>query len=332
MKTRGLVLGKFAPFHRGHESLVRRALAETEEAVVLVYDAPETTSIPLAVRAGWVREIFPMARVIEGHGAPSESGRAPRIQRLQEDYLQRVVPAPITHFYSSEWYGDHVARALDARDVRVDESRSVVPVSGTAIRADPAAHRHHIDPRVYFDLLHRVALLGAESTGKSTLAAALARRLATAHVPEFGRDYWAEHKGEDGRLTSAQLVELARGHRASEVAHGRMAERLLVVDTDARTTRQYARWWHGRVDPALDAMAGACYERYDLTILCGDEFDYVEDGTRAGAERRRAAQAEIRTELATTGAPWIEVTGDVGRRIDTVTAEIARRRLDRFRR
>ena len=34
---RGLTLGKFAPFHRGHQLLVETALAEVDELVVMVY-------------------------------------------------------------------------------------------------------------------------------------------------------------------------------------------------------------------------------------------------------------------------------------------------------
>jgi HTH-type transcriptional repressor of NAD biosynthesis genes len=331
MSTRGLVLGKFAPFHRGHEALVRRALAETDETVVLVYDAPEATGIPTSVRAGWIRALYPQARVLEGIGAPTESGRDPRIQRLQEAYVRSVVPGPVTHFYSSEWYGAHMSRALGAVDVRVDEARDAIPARGTAIRRDPAAHRHLVDPLVFLDLLHKVVLVGGESTGKSTLCAALAAHYGTNWMREYGRDYWLAHRDAQGLLTPSQLVALAEGHRAGEVEAARSARRLLFVDTDARTTRQYARRYHGHVPERLDALADACAERYDLTVLCGDEIPYEEDGTRAGADVRAAAQAEIRTELERAGAPWLEVTGSVKARVAQVTRAVAATRLDRYR-
>ena len=56
-----------------------------------------------------------------------------------------------------------------------------------------------------------VALHGPESTGKSTLAAALARRFGTVWVPEYGRTYCEEH-GTD--LTMADMIAIAEGHRA----------------------------------------------------------------------------------------------------------------------
>ena len=63
--TRGLTLGKFAPLHRGHQYLIETTLAEMHEVVVVIYDAPATTSIPLPVRAGWLRTLYPTVQVVE---------------------------------------------------------------------------------------------------------------------------------------------------------------------------------------------------------------------------------------------------------------------------
>jgi len=81
---------------------------------------------------------YPNVRVIEGADAPTATGRDPAIMRLQEEYIGRMVPWPITHFFRSEWYGAHVSAHLGAADVRIDEERRVVPISGTLIRADPS--------------------------------------------------------------------------------------------------------------------------------------------------------------------------------------------------
>ena len=323
--TAGLVLGKFAPLHLGHQSLIEGALEQVDTLYVLVYDAPSVTRIPLAKRATWIRELHPSATVIEGRGAPEASGRDPQIMRAQERYIMSVVPSPITHFFSGEWYGDHVSRALGAHDIRVDEARRRFPVSGTMLRSDPKRYRQFVHPRVYQDLVRRVVLLGAESTGKTSLAARLASAFDTVWVPEFGRDYWLAHRGPDGRLSSTQLGDLAEGHRQREDALGREANRLLIVDTDARTTRQYARWYHGgTVEPHLQWRADTARERADLTVLCGDDFAYVEDGTRAGEPRRIEAQGEIRLELKAGSGTWIEVRGPIQERVELVRSAITR--------
>ena len=326
--TRGLVLGKFAPLHRGHQLLIERSLAVCDETVVLVYDSPEVTRIPLSVRAGWVRTLYPRAVVVEGKGAPSASGHDPRIMRLQEDYIHSVVPLPVTHFFSSEWYGAHASRSLGAVDIRVDEARTTVPVSGSLLRSDPFAYRQMVSPVVYRDLVRWVVLLGAESTGKSTLTEALARSLGTVGVAEFGREFWEEHHDAEGKLTAQQLVELATEHRRREDEAVLNANRVMFVDTDARTTRQYGRWYHGgRVAPALEALAQEARCRYHLVVLCGDDIPFADDGTRAGAARRAAAQAEIRAELTASGVDWIEAVGPVSQRAAAVRAALETRDL-----
>ena len=326
--TRGLVLGKFAPLHRGHQSLIEHALKHVDETVVLVYDSPQVTRIPLRVRADWVRALYPEVHVIEGHGAPADEGTDPRVMRLQEDYIRSVVRTPITHFFSSEWYGEHVSRALGAGDVRVDESRLVIPVSGRAVRSDPFGCRTWVHPRVYRDLVRWVVLLGAESTGKSTLAAALAADFATVQVEEVGRAFWEKHHDEAGRLSAAQLTQLAREHRMAEEAAVLRANRLLLVDTDATTTRLYAQWYHGgEVPPELEHLSRDCAQRYHLVVLCGDDIPYVEDGTRAGPARRAEAQAEIRAELKRSHRDWIEVKGDLPARIAAVRHAVEEREL-----
>ncbi len=326
--TRGLVLGKFAPFHKGHEVLVRRSLATCDETVVLVYDSPQVTRIPLRTRADWIRTLFPGTLVIEGRGAPADEGHDPAVMRLQENYIRSVVPDPITHFFSSEWYGGHVSRALGAADVRVDGPRDIVPISGTLLRKDPFAFRRFVSPVVYRDLVRRVVLLGAESTGKSTLAMALAKRLKTLCAAEYGREFWENHHDSEGRLSPSQLLELAEEHRRREDEAIQEARRILVCDTDARITRQYARFYHnGFVDPRLDALARDCPARYALTILCGDDIPYVEDGTRSGTERRRSAQEELLEELQNEGGNWIEVRGSVEERMGAVLRAVAERGL-----
>ncbi len=329
--TRGLVLGKFAPFHRGHQTLVEQSLAETDETVVLIYDSPEVTRVPLARRAGWIRSLYPAARVVEGHGAPAASGHDPAIMRMQEEYIRRMMPGPVTHFFSSEWYGAHVAAALGAKDRRVDPDRGRVAISGTVLRSAPFEHRHLVAPEVYRDLLRRVVLLGAESTGKSTLAEALALSLGTRCVSEYGREFWTRHRDPEGRLTPVQLVELAREHRRREDVFSADANRILISDTDARTTRQYARWYHeGFVHAELHALAEAAAERYHLVVLCGVDIPYVEDGTRAGLARREKAQAEIVAEVKASGVPWIEASGTVHERVAQVATAIRALGLDRW--
>ncbi|MBF0255909.1 MAG: AAA family ATPase [Gammaproteobacteria bacterium] len=322
--TTGLLLGKFAPLHRGHQLLMETALAENEQVLAMIYHAPDVTDVPLPVRAGWIRDIYPRVEVIEAWDGPLEVGDAPELQRRHEEYiLSRLAGRRVDRFYSSEFYGAHVSRALQAEDRRVDEARQQVPISATAIRADPYNNRHFLEPRVYRDLVSRVVLLGAPSTGKTTLAEALARHHATCWMPEYGREYWARHQ-QDRRLSPQQLLEIAEGHRRREDVLMTQANRFLFVDTDASTTRHFARYYHGWVDPRLEALAEETARRYDLFLLCEDDIPYDDSWDRSGEGNRRIMQAQIRAELTQRRMPYFALKGSLAERLQQVEGILRR--------
>lgn len=313
--TRGLTLGKFAPLHRGHQDLIETALAEVDELVVIVYDSPGVTTVPLGVRAGWIRSLYPRVRVVEAWGGPTEVGDDPQVRRAHEHYvIVDLGIEGITHFYSGEFYGDHMSRALGARDRRVERTR---PVSGTAVRSHPFAHRDLVAPLVYRDLVTHVVLLGAPGTGKSTLAAALAEAHRTVWMPEYGREYWERHQ-QDRRLTPDQLVEIAEGHIAREDARLLEADGVLFTDTDATTTALFARAYHGRVPPRVAELADATRSRYDLVVVCDTDIPYPDTWDRSGEADRRVFQRRVLDDLRARRIPFVVVRGDVGARVAAV--------------
>jgi len=80
----GLTLGKYAPLHKSHQLVIEKALEDMDKVQILIYDSPETTSIPLPVRAGWIRNLYPQAEVIEVWDGPSEFGDTFKIKRKHE--------------------------------------------------------------------------------------------------------------------------------------------------------------------------------------------------------------------------------------------------------
>jgi len=114
---RGLTLGKFPPLHRGHRLVIQTALEEMDEVVVIVYDAPGTTRVPLAVRAGWIRAVYPAARVIEAGDGPTAVGYTPEIMRSHERYvIDRLGVSGENSCCSSEPCAEYTGRELDADD------------------------------------------------------------------------------------------------------------------------------------------------------------------------------------------------------------------------
>lgn len=317
MKTCGLTLGKFAPFHRGHQFIFDTALKEVDELIVLIYDT-EVTDIPLSVRSRWIRELYPAVTVIECWDGPKGYSRERTYEIEEENYILRMLSGrKITHFYSSEFYGDHVSRALGAIDRRVDPSRSTVPVSATQIRENPFSLRDHVDPRVYFDMVVKVVFVGAMSTGKSTIVESLARKYQTSYAPEYGREYWTKHQ-VDRRIGFEEFDVIADGHIAGEIAALANANKYMFVDTNAVTTFMYCLDYHGRPTPYLERLALENHQRYDIWFLCEDDIPYDDTWDRSGPQKRSVFQKQIVSDLLDRRIPFIRLAGSLDERIEQV--------------
>jgi len=323
---RALVLGKFAPLHRGHHLLIDTALAETDETIILIYDAPDVTDIPLRVRSDWLRALYPTAQVIEAWDGPTEVGYTPELMAAHERYIIETLGLEgITHLYSSEPYGEHMSRALGAVDRRIDQQRARVPVSATDIRREPTTFRDFVPPGVYRELIINVVFLGAPSTGKTTIAERMAESFRTCWMPEYGREYWENHQ-VDRRLTPQQLIEIAEGHLEREESMLARANRFLFTDTNAMTTETFARYYHGEADVRLRDLADAAARRYDLFFLCDTDIPYEATWDRSGPANRLALQRQIIGDLNARKVPYVLLRGTVDERAATV-----RRVLERFR-
>lgn len=310
MRT-GFVLGKFAPLHKGHQLLIETALTENDRVVVMIYHAPEVTGIPLPVRAAWIRHIYPQIEVIEAWDGPRETGNSPDITQKHDAYILRMLAGrKIDAFYSSEFYGAHVSRALGAKDRRIDPERTRIPTSGTAIRADSYGQRHFLHARVYWDIITKVVFLGAPSTGKTTLARALAEDYNTVWMPEYGREYW-EAKQVNRRLSLEELLEIAQGHREREESMVLEARQHLFIDTDASTTAMFSRYYHQQVHPELALLAEESRHRYDIFFLCASDMPYDDTWDRSGDAQRQVFQAQIEADLQARAIPYIRLHGDL---------------------
>ena len=165
--------------------------------------------------------------------------------------------------------------------------------------------------------MKRLCLLGGESSGKTTLARALADALGTVWVPEYGRQRWEELRET---LRVAVLVQVARRQIELEDEFAQRARGWLICDTSPLTTLQYCLADHGHAPPALHAMAR---RHYDLAVLCLPDFDFVQDGCRRDDAFRHKQHAWTETQLTLLGTKTLRVNGSVAQRVQAVLREIA---------
>jgi HTH-type transcriptional regulator, transcriptional repressor of NAD biosynthesis genes len=160
----------------------------------------------------------------------------------------------------------------------------------------------------------RLALLGGESSGKTTLAQALAQHLHTAWVPEYGRELWERLRHT---LSVEELLHVARHQVALEDAAAAERKGWIVCDTTPLTTLQYCLHDHGAAPPELHALARRAY---DLTVVCAPDFAFVQDGCRRDDSFRLAQHAWAVAQLQAQGVAFLTVRGPVAERVAQVLA------------
>lgn len=172
--------------------------------------------------------------------------------------------------------------------------------------------------------LHKVVLIGPESTGKTWLAGELAAHYAVPWAEEHAREYVLRH----GRaLSRADVDPIGRGQRQAEDAAIALAERaaarLVILDTDLVSTMVYSRHYYGDCPAWIEEEARR--RRGDLYLLQHADVPWVEDGgQREQPERREELFARFDATLRDLGARVGQVAGSWDERRRRAKAAIER--------
>ena len=310
MARRGLVVGKFYPPHRGHKHLIDTAQRGVDEVTLIVCGKPEHHPSG-ELRAAWLREIHPEARVllIDDRLDPDD------LQAWAEHTVRWLGSAPDVLF-SSEEYEARFARYLGCEHVLVDRCRRTVSISGTEVRADPLRCWEYLEPPVRAYYARRICLVGAESTGKSTLAQALAAHYGTVWVPEYGREHSEAKLAREGALrwSSEEFIHIARAQCEREDAAARRANRVVICDTDAFAAGIWHRRYLGVRSAEVEALAAA-HRCPDLYLLTQPDIPFVQDGTRHGGSLRHWMHDQFVEELTAAGRPFRLISGSFEKRL-----------------
>jgi HTH-type transcriptional regulator, transcriptional repressor of NAD biosynthesis genes len=341
----GLVVGKFAPLHLGHQLVIDTALSQCDHVVLISWSVPEFPGCEPSIRAEWLAELYPQTtRLVVDQAwltAWSVENRldAPTLPSNDDpDVVHRrfvgwlcthVLDCVVDAVFTSDDYGPGFATELErwfceqgnadnsVTHVSVDRLREIVPTSGTKIRGALGTSKQWLSPVVAATFVKRVTILGGESSGKSTLAAALAEHYNTAWVPEYGRELWDLRNGV---LSYADLLLIAAEQVRRETQAARMPRSIesgiLICDTSPLTTLLYCLDMFNQAEPELHALAT---RTYDLVVLCAPDFVFVQDGTRRDDTFRTTQHAWYQNELAIRTIPYIVAIGSIQARIEKVS-------------
>jgi nicotinamide riboside kinase len=169
-----------------------------------------------------------------------------------------------------------------------------------------------------------VAIVGAESTGKTILAQALAETLTRGHglratwVAEVLRE-WCDERGRTPRREEqAGIAE----QQTARIAAAAQSHEVVVADTTALMTAVYSRFVFG--DESLDAMAVAAHRSCQVTLLTGLDIPWEPDGLqRDGPQVREPVDAQLRALLHAHGIAYSLVLGLGPQRLQAALAVLA---------
>ena len=311
----GVVIGKFLPPHRGHRFLIETALSRCERVVVIVCGKP-VAPFPRELRAGWWGKIGPAAEIMLIDDRYDEND-----SRVWAENTIGWLGRPPDVVFTSEGYGDAYAGHMGCVHVCVDPGRVTIPCSGTAVRSDPFTMWEFIDPPVRAWFVKRVVVVGAESTGTTTLAMDLAQALKTEWVPEYGREYSEKKQAAGDEIwRSNEFLEIAREQTRMEELAVRQANRILICDTNAFATCLWHRRYMGFDHELLEEFAKR--GRADLYLLTGNEIPFVQDGLRDGEHIRPEMHQWFEEALARQPVPWVRIRGSAKERLNLAMKSI----------
>ena len=302
MYDTGLMIGQFEPLHLGHMRSILEASgkAKTLHIVIMANPSPHPDfNITLQDKARWLQMACADLPFIQIH--TTEESELPchehfantsfdtatsntQLQRLLDTF---ALPAETVLFLAD----NHPLVHTQTLDTQIQQqtsltmqvvATSVQPEFDTlAIAQNPIAHWSALHPQVRGDYTKTVAIVGGESSGKTTLVHKLANYYGASFALEMGRLYvGTDLGGSEVGLQYSDYAPIVLNHaQAIRDAKSCATAPVTIVDTDFVTTQAFCEEYEGRTHP----FVAACIDefRLDHTIMLDNNTPWIDDGMRS---------------------------------------------------
>jgi HTH-type transcriptional regulator, transcriptional repressor of NAD biosynthesis genes len=323
----GMYGGKFYPIHLGHVFAMTTASTMVDELHIIVsYDdnfeqdvLSKDSKLPHVnnkQRVRWWSEITKHLPHVHVHAVYETNNNQFESWKQGSDRIKEAVGKTITHVFSSESsYGVFFEKLYpEAEHIVIDESRDRVNVSATKLRTEGVYNNWHLLPEVvrrYY--VKKVAVIGTESCGKSTLVQNLATLYNTNYVEEHGRTFYEELGSYETFEEDYKEIAYRQKHFEREGLKG--ANKLLFIDTEAIVTQRFLREYHHQQSKLLFEIIES--QDYDLYILLEPDVEWVDDGTRNLGEhsQRQKGHEMLKRMLDVHNIEYITVKGNYENRL-----------------
>lgn len=188
------------------------------------------------------------------------------------------------YIFSSETYGNELAKVLNAQHVPFDVKREFIKIKGTDVRKDILNRFSDIMPSYQKMIKKVVTVFGAESVGKTTVANAIAKYFNGLYVPEYARQY-LETVGPE--LSDEKMNIIANGQTVlQDLAWNTPDYPVIIQDSDILNTIGYFRIYG--IKPPASLIEKFLDSKADLYILLSSDVEFVPDQLRYGKDKRES--------------------------------------------
>ena len=320
---KAFVFGKFLPFHKGHEAMISFALIKCDFLSVLVCCDNEE-NIPGEVRKTWIETTFSGVKNIaedllyyDSRLLPNTSATSASVSEIWSVEFKRHYP-DYSLLITSEPYGELVAGFMGIQHLAFDIKKKQYPISATAIRNDLFSNWHYLPAAVkpYFAL--KVAILGTESTGKTTLTEQLARHFNCSIVLEAARDLIPD--STEFTFEDLHLVANEHAQRIDDAILGNCP--LIIVDTDIHITKSYAQFVFHKELPVSENIYNT--NKAHLYLYLTNDAPFYQDGTRLNKTDRDLLDRSHRQVLTDHQIKFVEIAGIWQDRFEQAVSEVSK--------
>jgi HTH-type transcriptional repressor of NAD biosynthesis genes len=319
--VKAFVFGKFLPFHKGHEAMINFALAKCDFLTVLVC-CSEKENISSSTRKKWIDKAFEKKKNIEirtfnylESELPNTSKSSESVSKIWADVFKKQLP-DYSLLITSEEYGNFVAAFMNIQHIAFDIPKKHFPVSATAVRNNLFANWKFLPDSVKPDFAIKVAILGTESTGKTSLAEKLSKYFNCGLVLEAAREIIANSNN-----FSFDDLHLVASEHSNRIDKTILADSpIVIIDTDIHTTKSYSRFtFQKELEISADIYNS---NRANIYLYLNNDVEYLQDGTRLSEAERNLLDLSHRQVLKDHNIDIIEVKGDWNERFEKAVEQI----------
>jgi len=331
-KTVSFLGGKFLPLHQGHVYVILAASNLVDELYVVLSSSKNRDQeickrdgikyIPVEVRLSWLGEFISDLDNIKLIHIEDNHWDADYDWQEGAEMIKKAIAKPIDYVFSSETSYNELFQKYypEAKHIVVDDKRKTVTISATELRKNIYEHWDKLPNFVKAYFTKKIALIGTESCGKTTLAKKLAKFYNTKYFHEVGRDFCARYSNQ---LTKEMFDFIAMEHFILQRKKLEESNKLFFVDSDATITQYYLdMYMTGEKSALIDEIIKL--QNYDLVLYLEPDIKWVADGIRfAGDEDlRKANNLKLKQMYTERGIPFVTISGNYEERFNKARALI----------